>query len=668
MSRTAAPPATVSRWSACFQAGQLDDCEALAQELVRDYPDNGKAWQLLGMSRFARGDLAAALAQLRRAAELERGDRSIWDNLGIVLQKSGDHAGAREAFRAALAPAAAGIWSNAAGNELDAGNPAAAEALARKALALAPDLAAGWLQLGNALSRLQRCVEAEAALREALRVQPRHPEALLSLGTELAAQNRLREACAAAEAALRIAPRFSQAHVNLGSLHDRLGDPQTAREHYRRARELDPRNLGSWSGELYCLSHDASLDPQQVFLAHRAFGEQTEARFGTQLVPHTNDRDPGRRLRVGVVSGDFRDHPVARFLEPVWRELDPAQVQLCAYDTDPAGDATATRLRTLAGSWTDVSTLSDDAIAARIRADGIDILIDHSGHTARNRLGVFARKPAPVQVMWVGYPGTSGLRAMDYRLVDPVLAPPGLLDHLFTERLAYLPSMLVFGKPEHLPPLTPPPLARNGYITFGSFNRMNKLGNEVIALWAEILRCAPNARLLIGAVTGETVADALRARFVAHGITAGRIAFLPRLGMADYLAAHEGIDLLLDAFPWASGTTAHFGLWMGVPTLTLAGQSLVARLGAAAMSAAGLERFVAESATQYVEIALRAAAQPRELQRVRATLRGRLEEDRNRVPARVARALELRLRQMWQRWCAGQPPCVLDWKEEQEKS
>ncbi len=213
--------------------------------------------------------------------------------------------------------------------------------------------------------------------------------------------------------------------------------------------------------------------------------------------------------------------------------------------------------------------------------------------------------------MWVGYPGTSGLRAMDYRLVDPVLAPPGRLDHLFTERLAYLPSMLVFGKPEHLPPLTPPPLARNGYITFGSFNRMNKLGNEVIALWAEILRRAPNARLLIGAVTEETVADALRARFVAHGITAGRIAFLPRLGMADYLAAHEGIDLLLDAFPWASGTTAHFGLWMGVPTLTLAGQSLVARLGAAAMSAAGLERFVAESAAQYVEIALRAAAQPR---------------------------------------------------------
>ncbi len=662
MSGAAPPPGAVSRWSACFQAGRLDECQRLAQELVRDCPDSGKAWQLLGMSRFARGDLRQALVHLRRAAAIEGGDRSIWDNLGIVLHKSGDHAGARAAFTTALAlaPAAAGIWSNAAGNELDAGNAAEAQRLAARAVALAPQLATGWLQLGNALSRLQRSVEAEAALREALRIQPRHPEALISLGTTLAAQNRLREACAAAEAALRIDPGLSRAHVNLGSIHDRLGDTRTARDHYRKARELDPADLGSWSSELYCLSHDASLDAQQVFDAHKAFGEQAEARFGTQPAPHANDRDPARRLRVGVVSGDFRDHPVARFLEPVWRERDRAQLQLLAYDTNPAADAMAQRLRALADAWADVSTLSDEALAARIRADGIDILIDHSGHTAGNRLGVFARKAAPVQVMWVGYPGTSGLRTMDYRLVDPVLAPPGRFDHLFIERLAYLPVMLVFGKPERLPALTPPPLARNGYITYGSFNRMNKLGDAVIALWAEILRRTPGSRLVLGAVTDDAVAEALRGRFAARGIAHGRIAFLPRLDMAGYLAAHERIDLLLDAFPWASSTTAQFGLWMGVPTLTLAGDSLVARLGTAAMSAAGLDRFVAGSAPQYVEIAVRTAAQPDELQRLRYSLRNRLEEDRHRVPAQVARALEVRLRQMWQRWCAGLAPCVLD--------
>ena len=197
-------------------------------------------------------------------------------------------------------------------------------------------------------------------------------------------------------------------------------------------------------------------------------------------------------------------------------------------------------------------------------------------------------------------------------------------------------------------------------MTYGSFNRMNKLGDAVIALWAEILRRTPGSRLVLGAVTNDAVAEALRARFAARGIAHGRITFLPRLDMADYLAAHERIDLLLDAFPWASSTTAQFGLWMGVPTLTLAGDSLVARLGAAAMSAAGLDRFVAGSAAEYVEIAVRTAAQPDELRRLRDSLRNRLEEDRHRVPAHVARALEVRLRQMWQRWCAGLAPCVLE--------
>lgn len=657
--------AEVSRWSADFQAGRLDDCEALAQRLVRDCPRVGKAWQLLAMTRFARGDLATALAHLRRAVARTADDASIWDNLGLVLQKSGDKDAAREAFARALAlaPAAAGIWSNAAGNEFDAGRLAEAERLARTAIALAPALPAARLQLGNALAR-RGAADAEAALREALRLQPRYPEALLSLSALLSGANRLPEACAAAEAALALDARCAPAHINLGSIHDRLGDPQTARGHYRRARELDPANLAGWSGELYCLSHDASLDPAEVFRAHRAFGEQLEARLGAGIAAHDNERDPERRLRVGVLSGDFRDHPVARFLEPIWRERDPAAIQLIAYDTQPSADSVAQRLRALADTWIEVPTLGDAALAARIRADRIDILIDHSGHTAGNRLGVFARKPAPLQVMWFGYPGTSGLRAMDYRLVDRVLAPPGRFDALFTERLAYLPSMLVFGKPESLPEPTPLPMVANGYITFGSFNRLNKLGDPVIALWAQILRRIPDARLLVGAVTDATAADTLRARFANAGAPAERLEFLPRLGMADYLAAHARIDLLLDAFPWASGTTAHLGLWMGVPTLTLAGATLVARLGAAAMASAGLHRFVAESTAQYLDIACRAAAEPAALADTRALLRTHLEADCTRRPAQVAQALELRLRQMWRRWCDNRPPCVLDESEE----
>ncbi len=476
----------------------------------------------------------------------------------------------------------------------------------------------------------------------------------------MAAQNRLTEARDAATTALQITPGSSRAHVSLGSIHNSLGNLSAATIYYRRARELDTANLGSWSSELYCLAHDADIEPAAVFAAHKAFGEHAETRFRAQISPHENDRDPERCLRVGVLSGDFRDHPVARFLEPVWRELDPSRIQLIAYDTQPATDAVAQRLRTLTQAWVDVSRLSDESLAARIRSDGIDILIDHSGHTARNRLGVFARKPAPVQAMWVGYPGTSGLRAMDYRLVDPVMAPPGRLDHLFTEHLAYLPSMLVFGKPERLPEITPSPLMQNGTITYGSFSRMNKLSDHVIALWVDILRRVATSRLVIGAVTDDAIASALQTRFVAAGIAPERVTFLPRMNLAGYLDAHGRIDLLLDTFPWTSATTAHFGLWMGVPTLTLAGESLPARLGAATMTAAGLNAFVAESAAEYVEIAAQWATRPDQLQHIRLSLRSRLEDQRQQLPAQVARALELRLRQMWQRWCAGQPACVLN--------
>jgi protein O-GlcNAc transferase len=652
----------VSRWSAAFHAGHLEECEALAQQLVKDKPDAAKAWQLLGMSRFAHGDLAGALVNLRHAASLDQDDSSIWDNLGIVLQKTGDHDAARAAFNSAiaLAPKAAGIWSNAAGNELDAGDFSESLRLAERAVALAPGHAAVWHQLGNALIELKRSSDAERALREALRIQPRNSEALLSLSAALNEQNRLGEARDVASTALQIDPRSSRIHISLGSIHNSLGDLKAATIHFRRARELDPANLGSWSSELYCLAHDAEMEPEAVFLAHKAFGDHAEARFRGQVAPHANDRDPARRLRVGVLSGDFRDHPVARFLDPVWRELDPSKIQLIAYDTHPAADAMAQRLRSLVHTWVDVSRLSDESVAARIRTDGIDILIDHAGHTAGNRLGAFARKPAPVQVMWVGYPGTSGLRAMDYRLVDPVLAPPGRLDHLFTERLAYLPSMLVFGKPEQLPEVTSSPLLQNGAITYGSFSRMNKLGDHIITLWVEILRRVETSRLVIGAVTDKAVASALRARFVAAGIAPERITLLPRMDLAGYLDAHGRIDLLLDTFPWTSATTAHFGLWMGVPTLTLAGESLPARLGAAAMGAAGLNEFVAASAAEYVEIATQWAARPEALQHIRLSLRSRLESDRQRVPAEVARALELRLRQMWQRWCAGLPASVLN--------
>lgn len=661
MNTTGVSAAAVARWSHCFQSGQLAESEALAQALTVAYPAAAKAWQLLGMSRYAQNDLHAARDHLRRALSLERRDPSVWDNLGLVLQCLGDHDGARAAFRTALSlsPKAAGIWSNAAGNELDAGDAAAAERLARKAQTLAPGLAAPWLQLGNALARLRRLQEAEEALRQALERQPKYIEALLSLSALQTVQSRYRKARAAATAALQFDPGCARAHINLGGIANALGDLASARLHYRRARELDPADFSSWSSELYCLSHDADLDPTAVYRAHCEFGAGLEARVGPPPADHTNTREPERVLRVGVLSGDLRDHPVARFLEPVWAALDRKRVELVAYDNAPADDAVARRMRLLAREWIEVAALDDSELAARIRADRIDVLIDHAGHTARNRLGVFARKPAPVQVMWVGYPGTSGLRAMDYRLVDPVIAPPGRLDPQFTEQLAYLPVMLVLNRPETLPPLAPPPCQGKGYFTFGSFNRFNKLADPVLALWAEILRRVPEARLLVGAVPDAESAAQLRERLVAKGVAAERLDFLLYRPLDQYLAAHGEIDLLLDAFPWSGGTTTHLGLWMGVPTLTLAGSTLAGRLGATALAAVGLQSLVAESAADYADAAVRLAVDPDPLAAARRELRTQLEINYQSLPRQVAQVLEYQLRLMWRRWCAGLPPQVL---------
>lgn len=652
------PAGLLSAWQSRFRTGNIPQCEQLARELVGAYPNAGKAWQLLGASLLAQGRSAEALPALRRASELAPNDWSIWDNLAFTLQRQADLAGAAQAFRTSLvlAPAEAGVWSNASANELEAGNAAEALRLAREAIRLAPDLAVAHLNAGNALSASGLHAEAESAFVHALSLQPDLCPALLSLGREQGLRGDFAEAIATTQRALAIEPGYADAHVNLAGYLNSLGDVASAAAHYRRALELKPDLIGAWSGDLYCSLHDESQSPEDLFAAHRKFGEHIEAPFKSGWTRHANSPDPERRLRLGFVSGDLRDHPVARFLEPVWRTLDRQQVELFAYDVRPADDATHARLRGLAAQWTNVAATPDAQLEARIRADRIDILFDLSGHTAGGRLPAFARRPAPIQVSWIGYPGTTGLSAIDYRLVDRVAAPHGRFDHLFTERLAYLPFMSVFDRPGSLPEVARSPVLGAGRITFGSFNRVNKIANRTVELWARVLKRIPASRLVIGAVPDPRVADELRRRFGSAGIEAERLDLRPRLGLEGYLKLHDEVDILLDTLPFSSGTTANFALWMGVPTLTLAGDSLIQRLGASRMAAAGLDAFVAEAEDEYVDRAAGWSARPAELARIRANLRGHMEALFMAQAIELARALEARLREMWRRWCAGLAP------------
>jgi predicted O-linked N-acetylglucosamine transferase (SPINDLY family) len=652
---TTLPAHLLSHWQELFRRGNIRDCETDARKLIDDFPEAGKAWQLLGASLLADGRPGEALPALRRASVLAPADWSIWDNLALALQRQGDFAGAAEAFHTGLkhAPAEARLWSNAAVNALESGDPPTALILAWEAIRLAPNLAAAHLNVGNALSASGQSAEAEAAFRQALSIQPRYPQALLSLGRELSQRGQIADAIETTQRALAIKPDYADAHVNLGHDLNTLGDVAAAAEHYLRALALKPELTSAGSGALYCMLHDDRQSPEEVAAAHRKFGDQLEAPRKANWKRHANRADPGRRLRLGFVSPDLRNHPVARFLEPVWRVMDRDRFELFAYDVQPARDDTAMRLRDLADHWTIAASMSDAQLDAGIRHDGIDILFDLSGHTARNRMGLFARKPAPLQVSWIGYPGTTGLSAMNYRFVDEVVAPPGRFDHLFSERLAYLPYMSVFDRPANLPALRAAPFATGGRLTFGSFNRVNKLSETTLELWAKVLKRVPDARLLVGALPNQAMEDEFRRRFRASGIEAERLMFRPRLAMAEYLELHAQVDLLLDTLPFSSGTTANFAMWMGVPTLTLAGNSMAQRLGATRMTAAGLDAFVAESAGEYLDLAVAWSNKPLELARIRGELRPRMEEAARVQPAQLARALEQRLREMWQRWCAG---------------
>jgi predicted O-linked N-acetylglucosamine transferase (SPINDLY family) len=647
----------ISHCLALLRTGQAAAMEAAAERLAQAFPAAAPAWQMLGVARLVAGDAARAVEPLEQASRLAPQDAGVWDNLGAAHNalRRFDRAAACYDTSLGLDPRDPKVLSNAAANAGDAGRDADAHAYAARALALDPALAHAHLALGNAAARLGRHGEALAALREAVRLAPALPQAHLSLGNGLQLAGDTAGAIRATEDALRIAPGFADAQQNLGRYHHDLGDMAAAARHYRAALQLAPQRLDAWSGWLFCLAHDAGIDAAELFRAHREFGDHVEAPLRARWGGWLNARDPHKRLRVGFVSGDLRDHAVAHFVQPIWRHLDRESIEIIAYATQTAEDARSAELRQLADAWHNVAALDDDGLEAAIRAARIDILFDLSGHTAQHRLGVFARKPAPLQISWIGYPNTTGLTAIDYRFIGRRAALPGELDAQFSERLVHLPVGTVFQPPPDLPPVNPLPAVERGFLTFGNFNRPIKLTDPVIGLWSAVLRALPDSRMLIGAVSNDEVRQRLTRAFAQRGIEAARLDFHPRVGLLEYLELHHEIDFILDTFPFTGGTTTNQALWMGVPTLTLTGETLPQRQGAGIMARAGLGEWIAHSPADFVARAVNIAGAPHELAALRGRLRGNCEDYAESETAQAARLVETALRTMWQRWCAGEP-------------
>jgi predicted O-linked N-acetylglucosamine transferase (SPINDLY family) len=525
-----------------------------------------------------------------------------------------------------------------------------------------PDRGLGWKVLGALLWEEGAREESLAALQTSVRLLPQDAEAHRNLGATLINMERFEDAERCLRRSLELDPDLAAPHESLGNAYQLQGRYAEAEASVRNAIALKSDDAVSgrslvYSSLLFMLSHNPALGADALFAEHCRVGARIEAPRRALWPAHGNDRDPQRRLRVGLVSADLCNHAVASFIEPVLAHLSTyASLELHAYYNNTVNDAVNQRLRGYFKHWHPIVGLSDARLAQEILEDGIDILFDLSGHTTLNRLHAFARKPAPIQISWIGYPGTTGLRAMDYYLADRHFLPPGQFDRHFTEKLVYLPTGAPFQPYESAPPVGPLPALERGHVAFGTFNRIGKINPATIDLWSQLLAALPQTKLILGGLPPDSRHEALIERFTRAGVARERLTLHPRTGMAEYLALHHQVDICLDTLPYSGGTTTYHAFWMGVPTLTVAGTTPASRQGAAIVGQIGLDEFIATSPADFVAKGIQWSHDLAALAEVRASLRQKWQQSRTRDPSAVAAALERALRRMWSRWCAGLPP------------
>ena len=498
---------------------------------------------------------------------------------------------------------------------------------------------------------LREANQLAAALERLASLEMRFPgdeEIALERGRALRSAGRYDDAITEIERFTRRHPVHVEALDALAGLHRDRGEMEIARTLYERIEQLRPDSPGAGSAPLF-IEQYRDHDRETVFRRHVEWGE----RFGKTGAPsHDNTRDPERPLRVGYVSADFNSSSAAFFLERLIAHHDARGFESWCYATTRRDDDVTQRLRARAAHWRDVVGLETDRLEALIRFDRIDILVDLNGHSRGNRLDVFARKPAPVQVTYLGYGATTGLRAIDYRLTDRWIDPPGESERFYTERLVRMPdAMWCFAPHPVQEEVTPLPATANGYLSFAAFNNFCKVSPRVLETWARCLAAVPGSRLaLLTVPPGETQRRVLEV-FAAQGVDGSRLNFHGRVPLEVYFRLHRGVDLALDPFPYTGGATTCHSLWMGVPVLTLAGETVLARSGLSILETVGLADWVAHSPEEYVAKAAAFAADLDALARLRAGLRARLSASPLcQAPAFVA-ALEQAYRAMWREWC-----------------
>jgi predicted O-linked N-acetylglucosamine transferase (SPINDLY family) len=610
----------------------------------------------LGQQLEDSGKLSEAEYHYRQALAIAPNPANAYLNLGNIFLVKNDPSSAKDQYLLALKhnPKNGGAYANLGRIHLIQNNFIEAAQYFKQAAELLspPEKAEAKVSLGYALTQLNQSSEAERAYREALATVPDHPFANLQLGRLLMLAGKPVEATDHLTAALKMMPDNSNAHSWLGKVLSDQGFIPEACQHMAMAKKLNPQDIYNAGMSVFTLNYLPDLSSDKLFDAQQAYVE----RFLKPYYPHNkifaNTRHPEKKLKVGYVSSDFRKHPVSKFIEPLLKTHNRQLFEIHCFYTHTIQDATTQELISLTDKWHEISGIDDPEATKLIKNLGIDLLIDLNGLTHGHRLGVFARKPAPVQLTWLGYLGTTGLETMDYRICDYYTDPPGSTEKHHSEKLARMPNSQWCHAPyKDLPPIKELPLLQNDYITFGSFNNVAKLNDEALRLWAQLLSEIPNSRIRFAAIPSGRSQKRIIDLFDDQSIERERIKFIPRLQYQEYLRAISDVDIGLDPFPYNGGTTSFDILIMGVPYITMTGERSISRGGSSILSNLGLSEMIASTPSDFIAKARKLANSPSMLRELRASLRDRL----NRSPLMdiggFTHDIEQLYRNCWREWC-----------------
>ncbi len=602
-------------------AGRLSEAESLYRQVLAENPGHADALHRLGLIAFQTGRNDAAIDLIQKAIAVQPNDGAYHLNLANALRRRGDLDSAMASYRTAIQ--------------------------------VRPDLFEAHHNLGKLLREQGKLDEAAAVLHRALDINPNLAEIHNALGLVYRQQSRLSDAAAAYTRALELRPDVPGVLNNLANVLKEQGKLDEALACYDRALSLKPDDAAIHSNRIYTLHDHPVYDASAILEQHRHWNLKHAKHLRPDIIQHPNDPSPDRRIRIGYVSPDFRNHPVGRFLLPLFDNHNHDAVEVFCYSDSPLSDAVTARLQNRTDNWRSIVGLSHEAFAAQIRDDHIDILIDLTMHMAHNRLLTFARKPAPLQVTYLAYCSTTGLDTIDYRLTDPYLDPPGQGDENYTEKSIHLPRTYWCFEPLPASEPTEPPSLTRGYITFACLNNFCKVTKPALTAWRQLMQAIPRSRLILHTKEGDH-RQHLQTFFAEAGIESQRLTFVGFRPVNEYLQSYNEIDIALDPFPCAGGTTTCDALWMGVPVVSLAGQTAVGRSGLSILSNMGLPDIVAESADQYIQIAANLATDTTRLKTLRSELRNRMTTSPLMDGPQFAKDIEQAYRTMWQKWCESQ--------------